>query len=92
MNIARALRQMRRSVGLAPMGISDLALPIVGVFTFGALAGACVALLFAPMTGKRLREQILDYRAQRLLGGGDSQANAQRSNATRNAPEPYPRG
>jgi hypothetical protein len=68
MNFDRAIRQLRHSVGIQPMGVADFILPAAGVFAIGALAGAGIALLFAPMTGERLRQQLAnDYRTRFML-------------------------
>jgi len=58
MNIVRAIRQLRRSVGLEPVGFTDYIAPAVGLLAVGMLAGAGVALLFAPTSGKKLREDM----------------------------------
>jgi hypothetical protein len=80
MNIARLIRQLRRSAGVEPVGISDYVMPAVGILALGMLAGAGVALLFAPMTGEKLRAQVenrlMDFRARLMLQQGDPLAVA----------------
>jgi hypothetical protein len=93
MNIAKLVRQLRRSIGLEP-GIGDYVLPAVGVLALGVLAGASVALLFAPTTGKRLREEmesrLVELRSRLLLDQGEPRAeNVDRSNV--NHTDPFPR-
>jgi hypothetical protein len=95
MNIARALRQLRRSVGLEPTGFSDFALPAVGILAIGMLAGAGVALLFAPVTGKKLREELeqrlSDYRSRLMLQQGNhAEPHDGHRNNVKQA-EPFPR-
>jgi hypothetical protein len=80
MNIARLIRQMRRSAGIEPVGISDYVMPAVGILALGMLAGAGVALLFAPMTGERLRAEVenrlMDFRSRLMLQQGEAHAIA----------------
>jgi hypothetical protein len=75
MNIERAILQLRRSAGLEPVGISSYVMPALGILAVGILAGAGVALLFAPTTGKRLREDMdrkfTDLRSKLMLEAGD---------------------
>ena len=84
MNTMRLIRQLRRSIGLEPTGFADYALPAVGILALGALAGAGVALLFAPTTGRRLREEMeqrfLDIRSRLMLAQGE-QSHAAHNNS-----------
>jgi hypothetical protein len=96
MNIARMIRQLRRSAGLEPVGISDYVMPAVGILALGMLAGAGVALLFAPMTGEKLRAEVenrlMDFRARLMLHEGEPHAiagHAAQNNAKQ--AEPFPR-
>jgi hypothetical protein len=52
------IRQLRRSLGLEPARLTDFMIPALGFLTIGLVAGAGIALLVAPMTGKRLREEM----------------------------------
>jgi hypothetical protein len=98
MNIDRAIRNLRRSVGLEPSGF-DLVTPAVGaavgLVALGMLAGAGIALLFAPMTGKKLREEMehkfTDLRSRLMLPeAGSSHGNA-RNNIAIGQSEQLPR-
>jgi hypothetical protein len=97
MNIARALRQLRRSVGLESAGLSESVIPAIGILAFGMLAGAGVALLFAPMTGKKLREEmenkLSDYRSRLMLQQGTDHLAEQHPIVRNNVKpaEPFPR-
>jgi hypothetical protein len=93
MNIARVIRQLRRSIGLE-RGIGDYVAPAVGILALGVLAGASVALLFAPMTGRRLREEmenrLMEFRSRLMLQGDEQRAElGSRNNSTQ--AEPFPR-
>lgn len=46
-------------------GVLDFALPMLGVLAAGAIVGATVALLFAPSSGRRLR-QDMEHKMNRL--------------------------
>jgi hypothetical protein len=100
MNISRLIRQLRRSAGVEAVGISDYVMPAVGILALGMLAGAGVALLFAPMTGEKLRAEVenrlVDFRSRLMLQQGEPQAIAGHSAghvAPNNAKqaEPFPR-
>jgi hypothetical protein len=100
MNIARLIRQLRRSAGVEAVGISDYVMPAVGILALGMLAGAGVALLFAPMTGDKLRAEVenrlMDFRSRLMLQQGESQGAANHAvahAAPNNAKqaEPFPR-
>ena len=71
MTFFTAIREIRRSIGLEPVGVSDYLMPAMGILAVGMLAGAGVALLFAPTSGKKLREEmdrkIGDLRARLML-------------------------
>ena len=73
MNIVRAIRQLRRAAGLEP-SFADYLAPSAGLIAIGILAGAGIALLFAPTSGKKLREdmesKISDLRSRFLLEEG----------------------
>lgn len=76
MTFFKAVRQIRRSIGwLEPVGISDYLMPAMGILAIGMLAGAGVALLFAPTSGKKLREEmehkIGGLRSRLVLAQGD---------------------
>ena len=79
MNIARVVRQLRRSSGLE-RDIGDYLAPAVGILALGMLAGASVALLFAPTTGKRLREEmenrLVELRSRLMLRGEEQRAGS----------------
>ena len=97
MNIQRAFRQFRRSIGLEPMGVSDFVMPAIGILAVGMLAGAGVALLFAPTTGKKLREEVehklSEFRSRLMLQQGETNGGraGQRNNLTPQS-EPFSRG
>jgi hypothetical protein len=92
MSIARLIRQLRRTIGIEPVGLSTYVLPAVGLLAFGMVAGAGIALFFAPMTGEKLREQVgsklNEYRSRPMLEEGQ-QAGTHRNNAKQ--AEPFPR-
>jgi hypothetical protein len=54
----KRMLQLRRSLGFERNGLTDFALPALGLLTIGLLAGAGIALLVAPMTGQRLRAEM----------------------------------
>ncbi len=98
MNIVRAIRQLRRAAGLEP-SFADYIAPAAGLLTVGMLAGAGIALLFAPTSGKKLREdmenKISDLRSRFLLEeGGTKEGGTKRAIHQNNiqAAEPFPRG
>jgi hypothetical protein len=43
MNIVRAIRQLRRSIGLEPARLTDYAIPAAGILAVGLLAGAGIS-------------------------------------------------
>ena len=57
MDADRAIRQLRRAVGLEP-SMSDYVVPAIGLVAVGMLAGAGIALLFAPSSGEQLRRDM----------------------------------
>ncbi len=90
MNIGRALRQLQRSVGLQPMGMSDYVLPAAGIFAVGALAGAGVTLLFAPSARQKILEQFGEYRSRFMLESDANHASSHNNHGIRQ-PESVPR-
>jgi gas vesicle protein len=74
---------------------SDYVLPAVGILAVGLLAGAGIALLFAPMTGKKLREEVenkfMDMRSRLLLEEKNLQNHYARNNVAQPA-ESFQRG
>lgn len=87
----RAIRQLRRSIGLEPLGFADFLAPALGVLAVGLVAGAGIALLVAPMTGQKLRAEMErklgELRSRLLLSQGDE--GGRRNNASQRA-EPSP--
>jgi hypothetical protein len=71
----KTIRQLRRSLGLQRAGLSDFAMPALGILAVGLLAGAGIALMVAPTTGKKLREDMErmmgDLRSRFILPQGD---------------------
>jgi YtxH-like protein len=97
MNIERAIMELRRSAGLEPAGVSNYVMPALGILAVGILAGAGVALLFAPTTGKRLREDMerkfTDLRSKLMLEAGDmANSHALHRNNVAQPTESSPRG
>jgi hypothetical protein len=97
MNIFRAIRQLRQTVGLEP-SFTDYIAPAVGLVAVGMLAGAGVALLFAPSSGKKLREDMeakfSELRSRYMLEAGNAGQDPQRRVAHQNniaQNETYPR-
>jgi hypothetical protein len=95
MTFFKAVRQIRRSIGgLGPVGISDYLMPAIGILAVGMLAGAGVALLFAPTSGKKLREEmehkISGLRSRLMLPQGDG-AHAAGGNNIAEQAEAVPR-
>jgi hypothetical protein len=95
MNFNSTIRQIRRSIGLQPAGLADFVLPAMGILAVGIVAGAGIALLFAPMTGRKLREEmeqkLSDYRSRLMVQEGDQTANHQAPRNNVKATEPFPR-
>jgi hypothetical protein len=58
MNVQRTMRQLRRAAAMQVFGPDEYIAPAIGVLAIGMVAGAGLALFFAPMTGKRLREEM----------------------------------
>jgi hypothetical protein len=71
----KMIRQLRRSIGLQRAGLSALAVPALGILALGLIAGAGVALMVAPTSGKKLREEMErklgELRSRFLLPQGD---------------------
>jgi hypothetical protein len=90
MSIFKTLRQLRRSIGLEPASAADFILPAVGVLAVGIVAGAAVALLFAPTTGKKLREEmdhkLTDLRSRLMLQERSDARSSHRNNLPQNEP------
>jgi hypothetical protein len=79
--------ERRRSVVSQLLGPEDYVLPLIGVLALGMVAGAGVALLFAPATGKKLREEIESKLAglkSRLILEEPERENVQRNNVRLN--------
>jgi hypothetical protein len=71
----KMIRRLRRSIGLQSAGLSNLAMPAVGILALGLIAGAGIALMVAPTSGKNLREQmerkLAELRSRFMLPQGD---------------------
>jgi hypothetical protein len=91
MSIFGVIRQLRKSAGLEP-SFSDYIAPAVGLVVVGVLAGASLALLFAPSSGKQLREEmeakLSEFRSRYMLESGQQPRMGTQNNASR--VEPYP--
>ena len=57
MNIRRYFKLIRNTIRPEP-SLSDLMAPAIGMLAIGIVAGAGVALLFAPSSGRTLRENV----------------------------------
>jgi hypothetical protein len=71
----KAIRQLRRRLWLQRAGLAELALPALGILALGLVAGAGIALMVAPTTGKKLREDMErkfgELRSRFMLQQGD---------------------
>jgi hypothetical protein len=98
MNITRAIRQLRRSVGIEGPSIADYVAPAFGILAVGLIAGAGIALLLAPMPGDKMRERIgeklTNYRTRFMLDEGATSAEKSEPYGARvnsRQAEPFPR-
>ena len=65
----RTLRRFRAPVRLATAAVKEAAMKVLR-FLLGLAIGAGVALLFAPKSGRELRQQLAGGRSGKLLGAG----------------------
>jgi gas vesicle protein len=87
MTMSRMIRKFQRAAASQLFGPEDFVAPVVGILAIGMLAGAGIALFFAPMTGKKLREEmenkLMGLRSRLLLEEREGIGVADRSTNAR---------